>query len=188
MIRAVIFDCFGVLVAEAWKPFSETAFKKGSEEYRLAVDAMKAANLGYTSQQDFRRRLSELSGLPVDEVSARLDGSVLDERMIEAIKRLKPKYKIGMLSNISPHRLQTYFSPEHLALFDALALSFEIGVMKPYSEAYEIAAAKLNVSLEECVFVDDIERNADAATELGMKAIVFKDFAQFERDLKRLLQ
>lgn len=188
MIKAIIFDCFGVLVTEAWKPFSETAFEKGSEAYKEAVDAMKAANLGFTSHSEFRSRLSKLSGLPLEEVSARLDGSVLDERMLDVIRRYKPKYKVGMLSNISPDRLQTFFSPEQLALFDALALSYEIRVMKPYPEAYEIAAAKLGVLPEECVFVDDLERNTVAAEELGMKTIVFKDFAQFEQDIEKLLQ
>ena len=188
MIKAIIFDCFGVLVTEAWGPFSETAFEKGTETYKEAVDAMKAANLGFTSHSEFRSRLSQLSGLSLNEVSARLDGSVLDERMLELIRRYKPKYKVGMLSNISPDRLQTFFSPEQLALFDALALSYEIRVMKPYPEAYEIAAAKLGVLPEECIFVDDIERNTTAAEELGMKAIVFKDFTQFEQELAGLLQ
>lgn len=188
MIKAIIFDCFGVLVTEAWGPFSETAFEKGSETYKLAIDAMKAANLGYTSQDEFRSRLSELSGLSVEEVSARLDGSALDTRMIDAIKHYKSTYKIGMLSNITPDRLETFFTPDDLALFDALALSFQIGVMKPFAEAYEIVAAKLGVLPEECIFVDDVERNTVAAEAVGMKAIVFKDFAQFEQDLAKLLQ
>lgn len=188
MIKAIIFDCFGVLVTEAWKPFSETAFEKGTAAYKEAVDAMKALNLGFSNEADFRVRLAELSGLSVEEVNNRLDGSALDERMLEVIRRYKPKYKVGMLSNISPNRLQVFFSPERLALFDVLALSFEIGVMKPYAEAYEIAVAKLGVLPEECVFVDDLERNTVAAEELGMKTIVYKDFAQFEQDIEKLLQ
>lgn len=175
-------------MTEAWKPFSETVFEKDSEAYKEAVDAMKAANLGFTSHSEFRSRLSKLSGLPLDEVSARLDGSVLDERMLDVIRHYKPTYKIGMLSNISPDRLQTFFSPEQLALFDALVLSYEIRVMKPYPEAYEIAAAKLGLLPEECIFIDDLERNTLAAEELGMKTIVFKEFAQFEQDLAKLLQ
>lgn len=177
-----------MLFTEAWGPFSETTFEKGTEAYKEAVDAMKALNLGFSNETEFRKRLSELSGLPVEEINTKLDSSVLDERMLDVIRRYKPKYKIGMLSNIAPDRLQRYFSPEQLTLFDTLALSYEIGVMKPNPEAYEIAAAKLGVSLDECVFVDDLERNIVAAEELGMKTIVFTDFAQFEQDIAELLQ
>lgn len=175
-------------MTEAWGPFSETTFEKGTEAYKEAVDAMKALNLGFSNETEFRKRLSELSGLPVEEINMKLDSSMLDERMLDVIRRYKPKYKIGMLSNISPNRLQDFFSREQLSLFDTLALSFEIGVMKPYAEAYEIAAAKLGVLLEECVFVDDLERNTIAAKEVGMQAIQFNNFAQFEQELGELLQ
>lgn len=175
-------------MTEAWGPFSETTFEKGTEAYKEAVDAMKALNLGFSNEAEFRARLAELSGLSVEEINNRLDSSVLDERMLDVIRRYKPKYKIGMLSNISPDRLQTFFSTEQLSLFDTLALSFEIGVMKPYTEAYEIAAAKLGVLPGECVFVDDLERNTIAAKEVGMQAIQFNNFAQFEQELAKLLQ
>lgn len=175
-------------MTEAWGPFSETTFEKGTEAYKEAVDAMKALNLGFSNEAEFRARLAELSGLSVEEINNRLDSSVLDERMLDVIRRYKSKYKVGMLSNISPDWLQVFFSPDDVALFDALALSFEIGVMKPNPEAYEIAAAKLGVLPEECVFVDDLERNTLAAEDLGMKTIVFKNFAQFEQELAKLLQ
>ncbi|MCA9327640.1 HAD family phosphatase, partial [Candidatus Saccharibacteria bacterium] len=54
-------------------------------------------------------------------------------------------------------------------------------------EAYMIAAEKLGVRLDECVFVDDREGFCDAATSVGMHAIVYTNFAQLRTELEALL-
>ena len=40
---------------------------------------------------------------------------------------------------------------------------------------------------EECIYIDDMINNTDAAKELGMKTILFESFDQFRRELKTLL-
>lgn len=188
MIKALIFDCFGVLVTEAWVPFRDTTFGHNPQLLQQATDAATALNLGYVSEVEFRAVLSQLSTRPMREINTALDKSVLDERVLNSIRYCKPKYKVGMLSNISPNRLQDFFSAAQMSLFDDLALSFEIGAVKPDPNAYRIAAERLDVRPDECLFIDDIERNLIPARALGMETIHYKNFAQFEQDLKELLQ
>jgi putative hydrolase of the HAD superfamily len=52
-----------------------------------------------------------------------------------------------------------------------VTLSFEVKAMKPDERIYRDAVGKLRVRAEECVFIDDIEANAEGARRLGMAGI-----------------
>ena len=77
---------------------------------------------------------------------------------------------------------------ERLQLSRYVAWSFvscETGVRKPAPEAYLHASRTLNVAPERCLFVDDRERNCDAARAVGMDAIVFRSAEQLRQELAR---
>lgn len=56
-------------------------------------------------------------------------------------------------------------------LFDAWVISAEVGMRKPEERIFRHAAGLLGLSPEQCVFIDDIEANIDAATGLGMEGV-----------------
>jgi FMN phosphatase YigB (HAD superfamily) len=117
-----------------------------------------------------------------------LDAGTPNEELFAYIRDvLKPKYKVGMLSNVNSNKLSLLFDEEQLRLFDATALSFEIGAVKPDVAAYEAAAALLGVEPSECVFVDDIESYAAASELTGMKAIWHMDTSDTITKLGELL-
>ena len=62
-------------------------------------------------------------------------------------------------------------------------VSCDMHVRKPDPNAYLHASAALGKPVEACLFVDDRPRNCEAARELGMPAIVFRDAAQLRQDL-----
>ena len=101
---------------------------------------------------------------------------------------LKPHYKIGVLSNSAANWLNMLFAPEQRALFDATALSYETGFIKPDRRAYEIIAKRLEVDLRSCIYVDDNPEHCQAAAECGMAAIVYSSLAQLKTDIERLLR
>jgi len=55
--------------------------------------------------------------------------------------------------------------------FDDLVLSGEVGLRKPDPAIYRLAAQRLGVAPDDCVFVDDLERNVEVASELGMVGV-----------------
>ena len=123
-----------------------------------------------------------------------LDGRALgkvvekNQPLLEYIRHsLKGQYKLGLLSNVGPGYLEDELGEDNLELFDERILSFEVGLVKPELEIYRLAAERLGVQAGECVFVDDRERNVRAAEEVGMRGIVYVNFNQFVRDLKRTL-
>ncbi|OGL26438.1 hypothetical protein A3E49_01940 [Candidatus Saccharibacteria bacterium RIFCSPHIGHO2_12_FULL_49_19] len=102
--------------------------------------------------------------------------------------QLKPKYKIGIVSNVLAGFIYLILSPDDLKLFDDVVLSYEAGVAKPEPRIYELAMQNLGVKPEEAVFIDDQEHYVEAAKTLGMKGIYFQDFKQMKSDLEKLLR
>ena len=56
-------------------------------------------------------------------------------------------------------------------LFDAWVISAEVGMRKPEERIFRHAAGLLGLPPEQCVFIDDIEANIDAADALGMVGV-----------------
>lgn len=187
MISAIIFDCFGVLTSDAWLPFKNKHFGDDRELFQQASDISKQSDAGYITYQDFLAGVADLSGMPFEDVEQAIENNVPNEPLFAVIRELKPKYKIGFLSNASAHLLDELFSAEQVTLFDAVSLSYETGFAKPDERAYDNIAERLGVLPEECVFIDDMERNCTAAREAGMQAVWYQDFEQTKTDLLDLL-
>jgi len=73
------------------------------------------------------------------------------------------------------------------ALFDVIVYSYIDKVSKPEPEAFLRTLARLEAQPQECLFVDDSERNIVAAQNLGIAAILFTHADALEADLRRLL-
>src|ERR1700685_3774527 len=56
-------------------------------------------------------------------------------------------------------------------LFDAVVISAEAGMRKPEERIFRHAASLLGLDPAECVFIDDIEANVQAAEALGMTRV-----------------
>ena len=59
-------------------------------------------------------------------------------------------------------------------LFDDVISSAVVGMAKPDHRIYRLAAERLKLPVEECLFIDDAERNVEAAREVGMSAVHFR--------------
>lgn len=188
MIKAVIFDCFGVLATDGWLPFAEKNFSDDPDKRRQAADYMAAVNRGMLDYRQFVHAVAELAG--VDEATAyrRIMRNAPNEQLFKYIaEELKPKFKIGLLSNTGRDRLDELFTPDQLGLFDDLCLSYETGYLKPQPEAYQVAVERLGVETGECIFIDDQERRCEGARAAGMPAICYEDFAGMKTELEKLL-
>lgn len=187
MIKAIIFDCFGVLTTDGWLPFKKEHFGHDKQLLDKATELNSLANSRLMSYQEFLSRIAQLAGLSPERVRAIVESSVANQELLDYIKSLKPKYKIGMLSNASRNLLGELFSKSQVNLFDEIALSYETGIPKPDSRAYIEAAQDLGLKPSQCVFIDDQEKHIAGARQVGMKAILYKDFAQMKSELVEIL-
>lgn len=117
-----------------------------------------------------------------------LEGTHFNEELLEYIRsQLKSKYKIGIISNSSGREINELLSVGDKALFDVMVFSGQLDVAKPHPDIYKIAAQKLGVQPEDCVFVDDDDYRAAGAQAAGMQGIVYQNFNQFKEELAGLV-
>lgn len=189
MIKAIIFDCFGVLTTDGWLAFRHTYLQEGSAEDKEASELNRQTDSGLLSHDEFVDRIAKLAGIERSQAMMVVDGHVRNDQLFEYIRdELKPHFKIGLLSNASANYTDELFDAWQIALFDAMTFSFELGVVKPDPAMYENIAMKLGVLPEESIFIDDREGFAEGAKRVGMQAIWYQSNDQLKRELKTLLE
>jgi len=72
-------------------------------------------------------------------------------------------------------------------IFETVVDSAFVGVRKPDPRIYAIVLERLGLPAADCAFVDDLERNVDAARELGFAAVHFEDTEQVISELDALV-
>jgi putative hydrolase of the HAD superfamily len=184
--RAVVFDLWDTLVfwpVDDGKSFyGVMAEHVGVDEERFGAAWAAAYDQRATGPLEPSVR-SVLEQLEVSE--ARIEGlvrarieftrEVLVPRAgaVEVLEELRKRgYRLGLISVCSEEVPQLWADTALAALIDEAVFSCAVGVAKPDRRIYEIAAERLGVSIEECVFIDDRSEFVAGAVEAGMDAYV----------------
>ncbi len=189
MIEAVIWDFGGVLTSS---PFE--AFARFEVEHGLPVDIIRrtnAANHWENAWAKFERAEVDLDafdklfaaeslalGAEVrgKDVLPLLSGDLRPE-MVEALKRVKVRFKTGCITNNLPANAigslggRSLYVAEVMALFDHVIESAKIGLRKPDPRIYQMMIEALAVDPRSCVYLDDLGVNLKPARDMGMKTI-----------------
>lgn len=188
MIKAVIFDCFGVLTTARWHAFIDTL--PDNVDIEAARVVHRAYDAGIISKEASAAQIEEITGRTFTEIDDIASEEVVkNSALIEYISQLKERgYKIGLLSNIASNWIRdSFLTTQEQALFDTMVMSFEVGIIKPNQRIFEIACERLEIEPKEAVMVDDIDRYCIAAETIGMKAVMYRDFKQAKQEIERLL-
>ena len=180
MIKAIIFDLFGVLANEGTISFSRAFYPRDETKLARTLELQDRLNLGHINIDEYKDRLAMLGGADRKTVDSYIDHHQPNLPLLEYIRiTLKPKYEIGILSNSGDDWTQEILG-DYLTLFDVVVLSYSVGLIKPDAKIYELAAQKLDVIPNEAVFTDDKARYCEGATKAGMRAIEYKSLEQFK--------
>lgn len=196
-IKAIIFDMGRVLVAIDNAYLVRNLFKGLDTDdlqqlghKTMSDPAMVAFNSGRMSAEDFHRSMCRTYHLDLDfdTFCATWCGIFHTmEDMESLIDRLKNTLTIGLLSDTDPiHWNFITTTWPWIGQISKPTLSFQVGVMKPNPEIYRIAAENVSTPPENCLYIDDLQANVDAAESLGMTAIRFEDPAQLTHALSTL--
>ncbi len=187
MIRAIIFDCFGVVYIDS---FDDTYRHFGGDTVadKIFIETLMF-NAATDSSIHTRKTAAEHLGVTLDDWKKVADKSNgLNKQLIEYIKVLRKSYRIAMLTNIREHGLDDNLGIGALdGVFEVINESWKIGFAKPEARAYEVAADSVSVRLDECVFVDDRQQYIEGAQHVGMKTILYENFDKFKKELECIL-
>ena len=93
-----------------------------------------------------------------------------------------------MISNVGRGFLERMFTDKPAEYyFDTIVLSSDVNLVKPDRRIYELTAVRLNLDSSECVFIDDLEPNVRGAEKAGMKALQYRSFDTFLKQIEPLL-
>jgi putative hydrolase of the HAD superfamily len=190
--RGLLVDFGGVLTTSMGRAFSEFCLQAGVDPERFKAVIGEAygsdgshgmigrLERGEIDIAEFEawlaEHLSEGLETPLEAAGIRdrmFGGMQPDTAMIEAVRRAHAAgVKTALISNSwGP---SGFHETDDAAMFDAILISGEIGIRKPDAEIFLKAAELLGLEPGDCVFVDDLEQNAEGARAVGMEGIVHR--------------
>lgn len=151
-------------------------------------ELFEQADRGLLTTQEFMVQIAEVVGATENDVRAMLYSQYKrNNRLAELLPALRRTYKIGLLTNMNDSLIgQLFTEQERREWFDDIVVSSAVGMVKPYGEIFELTAARLEVLPEECVMIDDLERNVRGAEDVGMKGIVYTSVDQCVKELRTM--
>jgi len=137
----------------------------------------------------------------VDEIGLRTDFATFIESYAAGIHRneaalayalslqQRPDLSVAIISNTNSAHVRWLDKqlPE-LIQFELVMMSNEVALIKPDAAIFELAMELLNLLPTQCIFVDDIAENVEAAQSLGMAGIVHRDWAITQPELEAWLK
>jgi putative hydrolase of the HAD superfamily len=181
MIKTIIFD-FGDVFINLDKPAIERELLKLGvpnitlDMYHQAAEYEKGLISTETLTNYFTDRFPDISA---NNFKKAWNSIILDfpEYRLNFIEQLalKGNYKTILLSNTNELHIEQVI--ENMSLnrynrfktcFDKFYLSHEINLSKPNKNIYQFVLNENNLIAEECLFIDDVKENTDAAKELGI--------------------
>ena len=138
---------------------------------RRLLSELEDGRLGVAA---FEPQLAALLGVePAGLVDRMFGGMELDLAMVDGVRAARAAgLRTGLLSN--SWGADRYAHDVIDELFDDQVISSEVGLRKPDPAIYALAAERLGLPAEACVFVDDLPGNLKPARALGMATIVHR--------------
>lgn len=195
MIRAIIFDFGNVICSfdvqrflKNLLPFTPLSFAELQATLPELSSFERSYESGRITSDEFLRQVTGCCRLKTSReqfIHAYVDIFTPIPDTIHLVRALKPHYQLGLLSNTNEWHFEYGIRPVDVyPLFDSVSLSFHVGVMKPAKEIYLDAMTKLQLPAADCIYVDDLEENVRAATELGMNGIRYTSHENLLRELQ----
>ena len=184
-IEAVILDFGGVLWDMRWDVASDLDQSHGLPrssvfETLYRTDTWRDIERGVGDTAEWRERAHQALEARACRLLPRLHEQWRASQTaiapnLELVKALRRRYKLSILSNADislRQRLERDIGIHDL--FDDIVCSAEVGMAKPEPTIFTLAAERLGMAPEQCVFVDDYDLNVEAAREVGMHAVHFR--------------
>lgn len=190
MIEAVLWDFGGVFTSSPFEAFTRYEQEKGLPEG--LIRKINSINHQSNAWALFERAELDLDGfdkafaaeakghgyeVPGRDIIPLLAGAFRPE-IIEALRRIKTKFKTGCITNNVPSMQASgagqpanLYKSEIMEMFDHVIESSKTGIRKPDPRIYQMMCEALGVSPAACVYLDDLGINLKPARALGMTTI-----------------
>jgi HAD superfamily hydrolase (TIGR01549 family) len=107
------------------------------------------------------------------EIQQEIEETVVFDDVYSTLERLKKKYKIYLLSNISTPYTKAYYDLKLNQYIDKPFFSCDIGYRKPQKEAFEFVLKETGLNKNQVIMIgDSLGSDFNGAQNVGIKAIL----------------
>jgi glucose-1-phosphatase len=195
--RAIIFDIGRVLVrldiAGAMGGLAETISLSPQETWAAIEHDPRWRDWqeGRLSPRDWQLHICRRLGVNLTfEQFSEIWNRVLDPKPqvdISFLENLSKRYTLAVLSNTDPiHVAELEKKFDFFRFFPQRIYSCVVGASKPSPVIFREALIACKVTADNAVYIDDIPAYVEAAKQLGMSGIVFRDEGDLKAELKKL--
>ena len=193
MVKNFIFD-FGNVLAEFYPERLTAPYVSDKETNKFVRDIVfdrlywDKLDLGTITDEQVKEAVKERVPDELKEIACKVYDNWVNnltpvcgmQKLIEDIH--KNGKKLYLLSNISEGFAKSYCNVEWInelfGFFDGLVFSGEVNLVKPSSDIFEYVLNKYNLKREECLFIDDSEKNIDGAKNSNINGYLFDGDAE----------
>ena len=184
--KAIIWDFGGVITSSPFDAFNEFEEVNGLPKDIIRIINSENPDMNAWAQFESNSiTIDQFDDLFLKEAKAKgfdikgrdiiklLKGSIR-ENMVSFLRELKSNFKLGCITNnVKPSSEENTDNEtkEAMAIFDHVIESSIVGIRKPNPEIYMMSCDALNVSPDQCIYLDDLGINLKPARELGMTTI-----------------
>lgn len=173
-MKAVILDMYGVIVeqdGDDFIPYVQRTFPglKPEEIYEICfkADVGELTSLEVLEGLGFKGDIEKIEKDYLDTIE-------INDGFIDFVSSVSKHYKMAIISNDSS-RWSKYLRKKFdiNKYFDVISISGDLKIRKPDESIFCLTIEQLGCKAEECLYIDDREENLEAASKVGMNAVLF---------------
>jgi putative hydrolase of the HAD superfamily len=193
MIKLVIFDAYGVVLNGGYPATCKYLAKKFGSNWKHLFSIIytkyfnMAAEKKITQKQAWEMAIKELK-LPITRkglLKIHYSFMSLNKPLISLVKKLKMNNLLlskNTRSQFNDAEKQMHFRK----YFKNVINTWELGLPKASKKTCNYIFRRFNIKPNEVIYTDDQEQNLVDAKELGVNAILYKNFKQFKKEFEKL--
>lgn len=193
MIKTLVFDLGGVVLTDDdhvlhVKEFLDTFKINEKNAIRGWLKAWPLFKIGKITEDEFWSLLLSEAGsnnFKVDTAKKLWRNTAKAKNgMFALLKKLKPYYRMAILSNIGREHLVFKIKKFKLKkYFNRIVASGIEGLSKPDPAFFKLLFKRIDTPIDECFFIDDRHLNVSVSIQLGMKSVQFINSSHLKSSL-----
>lgn len=197
MIKNIVFDLGGVVLD--WNPEKVKENFGGNPQLPVFLfqggffrDYWTEFDRGTVNEAEIIRQMAAFSGYPETECRELVEfikHSLTDiPATVALIRELAAQgYRLYCLSNMSVEYYDYLKEREVFRYFDGQVISGLVKAVKPEERIYRILLERYALDPHETLFIDDLEKNIEAARQLGFRTVHFTDRNQGYASIREII-
>lgn len=180
LIKCIVFDWFGVCAErwiDVWKKElpNEIYFEKLRTSFLKYLDDCAKGNISINEFLELV--LGEMKIKPDKYKHLLTKHGKINTELLKIILKLRKEYKTALLTD--NFELMVDIIEKEIGgfskYFDVVVLSYVEKKVKTNHDMFRKVLKQLNEKAEDCIFIDDRQRNIDVAKRLGFKTILYEN-------------